>query len=49
MRAITFFGEAMLLIICMPILLVCMVAYYIWDKYDTYKTTKYFKKVKEEK
>ena len=48
MRSITFFGEVMLLIICMPVLLVCMVMYYIWDKYDNYKTAKYFKRLRGE-
>ncbi len=48
MRAITFFGEVILLIICMPVLLVCAVVYYIWEKVDDYKTAKYFKRLRGE-
>ena len=49
MRAITFFCEVMLLIVCMPVLLVCMPIYYVYDKYASYKTAKYFKKLKDNK
>ncbi len=49
MKAITFFGEVILLIICMPVLLISMVVYYFWDKYDNRKTAKFFKKLKDNK